>query len=125
MLFDTDVVIWAMRGSEKAADAIDQALQPAISIISYMELLRGARDKREIKNIRSFLKDVDFKMLPVTENIGHRASIYMEEYCLKVDMCVADALLAATAAEHQLPMLTGNKKHYTPVADIELKVFRP
>jgi hypothetical protein len=125
MLFDTDVVIWAMRGNEKAADAIDQASEPAISIISYMELLRGARDKREIKQIRSFLKDVDFNILPVMENIGHRASIYMEEYCLKVDMCVADALLAATAAEHQLTLITGNKKHYSPVTDIDLKVFRP
>jgi len=89
-----------------------------------MELLQGAQSKKEMKLIRVFLKDFAFKMLPVTENIGHRASVYMEEYSLKVDMCLADALLAATAVENQLTLCTGNSKHYRPIKELELKVFR-
>ena len=125
MLFDTDVLIWFLRGSEKAALALEKADRRKLSIVSYMELLQGARDKNEVKVIRSFIKDLDFEVLPLTENIGHRASVYMEEYCLKVDMCLADALLAATAMENHLVFCTGNNKHYKPITEIELKVFRP
>lgn len=125
MLFDTDVLIWYLRGNEKAAGVLENADSRELSIISYMELLQGARDKNEVKVIRSFIKDLDFEVLPLTENIGHRASVYMEEYCLKVDMCLADALLAATAVENHLLVCTGNNKHYKPIAEIEIKVFRP
>jgi len=95
MLFDTDILIWYFRGNAKAALVLGKASLRQVSIITYMELLQGAQSKKEIKLIRAFLKDFDFKMLPITENISHRASVYMEEYCLKVDMCLADALLAA------------------------------
>ena len=124
MLFDTDVLIWYLRGHAKAAAMIEQDVQRQISVVSYMELLQGARDKKEIKLIRSFIKDFAFKMLPLTENIGQRATIYMEEYSLKVDMCLADALLAATAVEYQATFCTGNIKHYKSIEEIDLKVFR-
>ena len=49
MLFDTDVIIWALRGNLKAGKRIDGAAALSLSAISYMELLKGARDKREQK----------------------------------------------------------------------------
>ncbi len=125
MLFDTDVLIWYLRGNEKAARVMETAESRHISVVSYMELLQGARDKKEIRLIRDFLKDLGFQTLPLTENIGYRASVYMEEYCLKIAMCLADALLAATAVDNHLPLCTGNKKHYKSIAELELKWFRP
>lgn len=125
MLFDTDVLIWYLRGNEKAARVLENADSRELSIVSYMELLQGARNNKEIKVIRGFLKDLNFESLSLTENIGHRASVYMEEYCLKVDMCLADALLAATAVENHLVLCTGNKKHYKSITEIEMRVFRP
>ena len=125
MLFDTDVLIWYLRGNPRAARIIQNTPQKHISVITYMELLQGAKDKAEIKVIRSFLKDCGFKTIPLTENIGHRASVYMEEYCLKVHMCLADALIAATTVENQLTLCTGNRKHYKPVTELEFKTFRP
>ncbi len=125
MLFDTDILIWYLRGNPKAAKTIQDSVDKQISTVVYMELLQGARDKREIKVIRTFLKGAGFEMLPLTENIGHRASVYMEEYCLKTGMCMADALLASTAVENQLPLITGNRKHYKAITEIELKVFHP
>ncbi len=123
MLFDTDVLIWYFRGHPKAAAIIEQDMQRLLSVVSYMELLQGARDKKEIKFIRTFLKDYNFKMLPLSENIGHRASVYMEEYSLKIAMCLADALLAATAVEYQATFCTGNVRHYKAIEEIDLKVF--
>lgn len=125
MLFDTDVLIWYLRGNEKAAAVMERADNRQVSVISYMELIQGTKNKKEVRMIRSFLKDLAFEILPLTENIGHRASVYMEEYCLKAGMCLADALLASTAVENHLTLCTGNNKHYKSIAEMEMKTFRP
>ncbi len=124
MLFDTDVLIWLLRGKESAARLVDGATERAVSVVTYMELLQGARHRQEIKTIKGFLADFAFQMLPLTENVGHRASIYMEEYALKSGMSMADALIAATAVEHAVVLCTANQKHYKPVRELEMKVLR-
>ena len=125
MVFDTDVLIWVLRGNAKAARAVDGAAERAISVVTYMELLQGAHDKREVRAIKSFLVDMRFRTLPLSENIGHRASIYVEEYGLSASLGMADALIAATAIEADEPLLTGNDKHYKVVKELALKRFRP
>jgi len=125
MLFDTDVLTWAFRGSKSAARIIDGADDRAVSVITYMELLQGARSRQESRSIRDFLLDFGFLMLPLTENTGHRAAIYMEEYALKAGLSMADALIAATATEQRLVLCTANRKHYAPIGDLEIKLLRP
>ena len=125
MLFDTDVLSWFFRGHRKAGRSIDHADDRRLSVVTYMELIQGAQDRRELKIIKSFLTDFAFQMLPLSENIGHRASIYLEEYGLKVAMCMADALVAATAVENQLTLCTANRKHYQVISDLEIHAFRP
>ena len=125
MLFDTDVLIWCFRGVTKAAKAIEDDPAPSISVVTYMELVQGVRDKKELKSITSFLADMGIPVLPLTENIGHRASIYLEEHALKDGMAMADALIAATAVERSLALCTGNGKHFRVISDLELDVFRP
>lgn len=125
MLFDTDVLIWAMRGSARAAAAVDNAETLELSIVSYMELLQGARNKRELHATKTALARLDFEILPLTENIGHRASIYMEGYALKSNIGVSDALIGATAVERGKVLCTANAKDYRSIAELELRVFRP
>ncbi len=125
MLFDTDVLIWCFRGNVRAATVIDRADSREISAVSYMELLQGARNKRELDLIRRFLRESGFLMLPLSETISTRALVYMEEYVLKSGLCMADALIAATSVEHQLTLCTGNPKHFRPISELDLKVFRP
>ena len=125
MLFDTDVLIWAQRGNLKAYELIGDAEERLISIQSYMELLQGARDRKEIRIIQSFLSDAVFRTLPLTENISHRALIYVEEYALASGMRPADALIAATAVENGIALVTGNQKHFKPIKDLILHVFKP
>ncbi|MEW6262601.1 MAG: type II toxin-antitoxin system VapC family toxin [Thermodesulfobacteriota bacterium] len=125
MLFDTDVLIWVFRGSARAAAAIDAEEERNISVVNYLELIQGARDKRELRLIRSFLKDLGFDVIPLSENIGHRASVYIEEYTLRTGLRLADALVAATAVEHQLTLLSAETKHYRPISELKLKAFRP
>jgi len=125
VLFDTDVLIWVLRGNEKAAGAVDDADGRSLAVVTYMELLQGARDKREVKAIKSFIADTGFVVLPLSENIGHRASIYLEEYGLSSSLSMADALIAATAIEANEPLLTGNDKHYKAIKELWLHRFRP
>jgi len=125
MLYDTDVLIWLFRGSAKAARVIEQDKDRRVSVVTYMELIQGARDVREAKTVKAFLADLGFQMEPLTENIGHRASIYMEEYGLRAGLRMADALIGATAVENRAILCTANQKHYRPVVEIDIKAFRP
>jgi len=125
MIFDTDVIIWCFRGNERAAAAIKEELEREISAVSLMELLQGARSKEEQRLIGKFLRDLSFSILPLSENIGHRACIYVEEYCLKGGLQMADALIAATAVEYRKALCSGNAEHYRVVSEIELKMFKP
>ena len=123
MIFDSDVLIWALRGNEKAARVIEDDRSRTVSIVSSMELLQGARDKREMAVIRRFL--TDFETIPLCEEIGYRASLYMEQYALKVDLTPGDALVTATAVERQQVLCTGNAKHYRQIPELDLRTFRP
>jgi len=125
MLLDTDVLIWVLRGNLKAARLVDNTEPRLISAVAYMELIQGARNRQELRSIKGFLSDLGFEVLPLSENIGHRAAIYVEEYGLAEGLGVADALIAATAVERNLVLCTGNRKHYKSIKDLEIKTFRP
>jgi hypothetical protein len=124
MLFDTDVLIWVFRGNQKAANVVDKDADRCISVVTFMELLEGTRNRQEVRVIKNFLAQFNFQTLPLTENIGHRAAIYMEEYGLKAGMRLADALIAATAVENNMALCTGNQRHYRPVEEVEVRAFR-
>jgi predicted nucleic acid-binding protein len=125
MIFDTDIFIWVQRGNEKAARFIDKSGDRYLSIQSYMELLQGAKNKTQHKNVKDFISEFGFTVLPLSENIGHRALIYVEEYALSSNMRTGDAIIAATAVENNLPMVSSNAKHFKAVKELQLKVFKP
>ena len=125
MIFDTDIFIWIQRGNEKAADLIDRSDNKYLSVFTYMELLQGAENKTQHKYIKDFLEDYSFIILPLTENIGHRASIYIEEYALASDVRAGDAVVAASAVENNLPLVSSNVKHFRLIKDLRLIEFKP
>jgi len=125
VLFDTDVLIWLQRGSIKAARKIDSAEKRFISIQTYMELLQTARSKEQQSVVKAFLKDYDFEILPLTENIGHRAAIYIEQLSMSHGLRAGDAIIAATAAESNIRLMSANKKHFMSIPDIAFTAFIP
>ena len=90
-----------------------------------MELVQCAQNKAQQKHTTQFLKEFNFEVLPFTENIGHRASIYLEQYSLSSGIRAGDALIAATAIEFNCMLCTGNQKHFKPIEALQLKIFRP
>ena len=125
MIFDTDMFIWVQRGNEKAAEVMDAADARYLSIQTYMELLQGAKNKKQHKQVKDFLSFFAFEVLPLTENIGHRAAIYVEEYALSSGVCPGDALIAATAVENNMPLVSSNKKHFKAIKELKFQHVKP
>ncbi|MEK6815407.1 MAG: type II toxin-antitoxin system VapC family toxin [Nitrospirota bacterium] len=125
MIFDTDIFIWIQRGNTKAARLVEGEAERFLSVQTYMELLQSAADRRQHDYTKSFLRDFGFQVLPLTENIGHRAAVYVEEHTLSHGLRAGDALIAATAAENNLTLCTSNGKHSKPIKDLKVHVFRP
>ena len=124
MLFDTDIFIWVQKGNATAALLMETSEERYLSVQTYMELLQSAQNKKQHKQIKDFLAAFDFIIIPFTENIGHRACIYIEEYTLSNGIRAGDAIIAATAIESNLTLVTSNAKHFKMIKDLKLKVFR-
>ena len=112
MIYDTDILIWVQRGNEKAARLIEKEVDRYLSIQSYMELLQGAKSKLHHKYVKDFVSEFAFSVFPFTENIGHRARIYVEEYVLSSNMRAGMPIVAATAVENNRVLVSSNVKHF-------------
>lgn len=125
MLVDTDVLIWHLRGYPQAAHRLDALDSLAMSAVSYMELLQGMRNKAELAALSKMLERRAAAILPLTPAITQRALALMESMVLSHGLQMADALVAATALEHGLTLLTGNVKHFASVDSLVLERFSP
>jgi len=95
------------------------------SINTQMELVQGLRNTQEQVLLHRFLEQLRFDVLPVTDVISHRALFLMEQWRLSHHMLMADTLIAATAIEHGLSLLSGNKKHCRFLKMLTLEGFKP
>ncbi len=125
MLFDTDILVFVQRGNRRAIKVIEKAEELCISIQTYMELLQDANNEDQHRYTLKFLQDFNFQIISFTENIGHRAAIYIEEYSLSHGVRAGDAIIAATAVEQGMTLISANAKHFRPIQDLALKIFKP
>ena len=125
MLVDTDVLIWNLRGNTSAADLLDNAPDINISAVSWMELVQGVRDNSELRALHRALRFWGATLIHLEGGISGRASYLMEEHFLAHSLQMADALIAATALETGLTLVSANDRHYRFIQGLELQVFRP
>jgi predicted nucleic acid-binding protein len=85
-----------------------------------MELIVGARDKRDLVTIDNFLSL--YAVVPLNERVGARAYQLLKSYAKSHSLHVFDSLIAATAMENALTLITLNRKHYEMVEGLWLKV---
>ncbi len=123
VIFDTDILIWSQHDHLKAKELILDDEERVISLQTYMEFLQGARSLKEMQLFKDMLTEARFLILSFSENIGHRASIYIEEYAVPSGLRAGDALIAATAVEHNLVLATGNRKHFQMIRDLKIHAF--
>ena len=125
MIIDTDVLIWYMKGNEKAYKVIDSLDTLFISVVTYMELVQGMRNKTELINLRKALLGWNAHILYISEEISAKAMFYVEQHYLSHSIQLADALIGATAIVYGYPLLTANDKHYKVLKDVQIEKFRP
>ena len=125
MLIDTDVLIWLFRGRDSARKVLEKCSSIELSAVTYMELVEGMRNKDEFRLLRQTIHDFEWKTLPLSENISHRATVYIENYALSHGLQLADALIAASAVESGSELLTANIKHYKMIPELELTRYKP
>jgi len=125
MLVDTDVLIWYMRGNEKAKRIIKKFDGFSISVVTYIELVQGLRNKEELSVLRNSFKRWSVRIIYINEEISIKAMFLVEQYFLSHSIQLADALIGATSMIYGLPLLTANTKHYKIIKNIILKKFSP
>ena len=125
VLVDSDVLIWTLRGHVRAVAKMNSLADWHISAVSYMELAQGCRNKTELKAMQKAFKSDANDVLPIIKSISDLACELVEKYALSHSLHMADALIAATAMTHSLPLLTANGKHFSAVAGLKIQIFKP
>jgi predicted nucleic acid-binding protein len=127
VVFDTDILIWYLRGSEKARRAIDAIAysRRAISVLSIMELTQGCRNNAEIREVKLFVSENFAQVVFLNETNCRKASDLLDRHALPNGLRVVDALIAASTLDINGSLATANLKHYRPVANLHIIPFKP
>jgi len=125
MLVDSDVLIWHLRGLPRATRRLDALPRLTISAVTHLEILQGMRNRAELVAVQKSLALRNTKYLPLTPAVTVRATELMEAMTLSHGLSLGDALIAATALEHGMPLLTVNVKHFSPIDGLTVTKFDP
>jgi predicted nucleic acid-binding protein len=120
-LVDSNVLIDVSRGNAGAIQYVDRLAEPwALSQVTAMELIVGARDKRDLATIDGFLSL--YPVIPLSDGIGMEAYRLLKTYAKSHGLHVFDSLVAATAMEKALTLVTLNRKHYQMIESLQIEV---
>jgi len=125
LIIDTDVLVWYLRGNERSRIVVEGNIPFSISVITYMELMQGMKNKDEMKAFKRQIHKWNVDIIQIDAEISSRAMFYVQEYALSHSMMLADGLIAATAVQNGEILLTANDKHYRFIPTIECKKFDP
>jgi tRNA(fMet)-specific endonuclease VapC len=120
ILCDTNILIEFYKGRPEVVDALEAigVSEIAVSIVTVGELYFGALDKQELKSLRENLSLLH--RIPIDEEISEASLELLEKYSLSHKLSLPDALIAATALRHSIPLFTLNKKDFRYIAGLKL-----
>ena len=112
-LFDTNILIDLFSGRSEAKLAIETwPPQNAISLITWMELMVGAKKYHQESRTRVALGA--FNVIGVSQDIAERSVSIRQEYGMKLP----DAIILATAQIHRLTLVTRNTKDFAEIPGV-------
>jgi len=120
-IVDSDILIDVARGEADAINCLlhlEQTSALAISAVSQMELIVGCRNKKELKDLGTFLSR--FQTLKITDRISEVAVDLLTRYFLSHSLLIADGLIAATALVHNEAFVTKNQRDFRFIAGLNL-----
>jgi len=120
-LLDTDILISYLRGYPDTIDLLKSLAQNgatfSISVITVVEIEAGIRAGEKAKT-KELLDSMDSIILDAP--MAHLAGSFLREYRRKgISLSLADVMIAATAINENLVLLTYNQRHY-PMPGIKL-----
>jgi predicted nucleic acid-binding protein len=115
MLFDTNILIDYLNGVDAARTEIERPAERLVSIITWMEVLAGARDKAEEDVIDMFLRD--FRIVELTRRVAREAVELRRSRRIRLP----DAIVWASARTESALLVTRNTKDF-PEGDPGLRV---
>ena len=124
MMFDSDVLIWCLRGDPVASRVVNAEAERATSHVSLIELLQGAGSPAQLRIARDFVRKLELRLIPVTEAISYKAVVLIEQHAPADGLQLGDALIAATALEHDETLVTCNVRHFRAIPGLKIKPFR-
>lgn len=89
-----------------------------LSAVTVGELFYGARDKRELRNLREHISFLN--QIPIDEHISNVYLSLLEKYSLSHRLSIPDALIAATALHHSMPLYTLNVKDFRYISGLSI-----
>lgn len=117
-LIDTDVLIDVSKGSTSAVNFLAGLTGTIpISRISATELIVGARDKRDQLAIEDFISH--YRIRELRGSTGIKGYNLLIDYTLSHGLTIMDALIAATAIEHDLTLVSKNERHFQHIQSLE------
>ena len=81
-LIDSDVLVWLTRGHAAAAQRLHQITPWRISVVTYIELAQGCRDKAELARLKKGLTAHHTEVLPLTPAISQCAADLIDALAL-------------------------------------------
>ena len=120
-LIDSDVMVDFTRGNTQAADYLDSLGDDcSLSAITALELIAGARNQHEVTELDVLISAYD--QIPPNEDIAGRAYGLMMTFARSHGLHALDALIAATAIENGLTLVSKNRKHFQMIGGLKLEV---
>ncbi|HEX9962860.1 MAG TPA: PIN domain-containing protein [Pyrinomonadaceae bacterium] len=104
-LIDTNVFSKIFKGDSKVKSFVER-LDAAIDAAIYIECLQDSKSNQEKRFIENYL--ANFPVLLITPDISKRAIDLIDTYSNSFGLLLPDALIAATALENDLTIVTYN-----------------
>ena len=119
-LCDTCILIDYLRGNQESYNRLsaDRSKGLGMSSVTFMELMVGALNKREVSVIKKAFSD--FEIVDISRPISIKARLLIEKYAKSHGLLIPDALIAATALELGVPLCTANVGDFRFIPDIAL-----
>lgn len=108
VLFDSNIIIDALKGYEQALQELAYWDEPAISALTWMEVYAGATPD-EVPRLDELIEEIGFEVIHTDDEIMKQAAQIRGESIRKGSkIALPDAIIMATAVTRNLTIVTRN-----------------
>lgn len=121
ILLDTNIVLYLLRGDERWVQTLEEigARIMGVSTMTFMEVEMGIMTESERNLAENFFAGT--VIVPINEDVARTAAGFLRGKSRSLrSPHLADAIIAATAAELGIPLLTNNPKDFRRFSGVKV-----